>query len=114
MAYGTRVRFEELREAGFAAIGAGYTAVGAATSDHTRLVAFYNSTDADVYISLNGATPHLRIASGSGQVLDLTTNKVRDDGLFVDQGTVFYQKRVAGAPTTGTLWIQVMYADGGV
>ena len=114
MAFGTRVRFEELREAGFAAILAGYTAVGGATSDHTRLIAFYNSTDADIYISFNGVTNHLRIASGSGQVLDLTTNKVRDDGLFIDKGTVLYAKRAAGAPTSGTLWIQVMYADGGV
>lgn len=114
MAFGTRVRFEEIREAAFGAIGAAYLAVGGATSDHTRLVSFFNSTDADVYISLNGATNHLRIAAGSGQILDLTTNKVKDDGLFIDEGTIFYQKRVGAAPTTGSLWIQVMYADGGV
>jgi hypothetical protein len=114
MAYGTRVRFEELREAAFGVIGAAYAAVGGSTSDHTRLVSFFNSTDTDVYISLNGATNHLRIAAGSGQVLDLTTNKVRDDGLFIDEGTFFYAKRAAGAPSSGSLWIQVMYADGGV
>jgi len=114
MAFGTRVRFEELREVAFGGIGAAYAAVGGSTSDHTRLVAFYNATDKDVYISLNGVTNHLRIASGSGQVLDLTANKVRDDGLFVDLGTVFYVKRASGAPTSGTLWIQVMYANGGV
>jgi len=114
MAYGTRVRFEELRLAAFGAIGAAYAAIGGATSDHTRLVSIFNSTDADIDISLNGVTTHMRIAAGSGQVLDLTTNKVRDDGLFIDQGTIFYQKRSAGAPSTGNLWIQVMYADGGV
>ena len=43
MAYGTRVRFEELREAAFGAIAAGYTAVGGATSDHTRLFSIFNS-----------------------------------------------------------------------
>lgn len=114
MAYGTRVRFEELRELPFGSIVAGYTAVGGATNDHTRLVTFNNTTDTDLYVSTNGVTNHLRIASGSGKVLDLTTNKVRDDGLFVDQGTVFYAKRASGAPSTGLIWIEVMYADGGV
>lgn len=114
MAYGTRVRFEELRELAFGGIGVNYAAVGGATNDHTRLVAMYNTTDTDLYLSLNGATNHLRLASGSGKVFDLTTNKVRDDGLFVDQGTVFYVKRASGAPSTGEIWIEVMYADGGV
>lgn len=114
MAFGTRVRFEAVREAAFGAIAAGYTALGLATTDHTRLVSFFNATDADVYISLDGVNNHLRIATGSGQVLDLTANKVRDDGLFIDEGTIFYQKRVAAAPTTGSVWVQVMYADGGV
>lgn len=114
MAYGTRVRFEELREAAFGAIAAGYTAVGGATSDHTRLFSIFNSTDTDVYISLNGVTNHIRVASGSGQIFDLTTNKVRDDGLFVDEGTIFYVKRAAGAPSKGLVWIEVLYADGGV
>ncbi len=114
MAYGTRVRFEELRESAFGAIGAAYSAVGGATSDHTRLSAIFNSTDTDVYISLNGVTNHLRIASGSGQIFDLTSNKVRDDGLFIDQGTTFYVKRAAGAPSTGLVWIEVLYADGGI
>ena len=114
MAYGTRVRFEEIREAAFGVIGAAYSAIGGATGDHSRLASIFNSTDADVYISLNGVTNQLRIASGSGQIFDLTANKVRDDGLFIDQGTTFYLKRAAGAPSTGLVWIEVMYADGGV
>ena len=114
MAFGTRVRFEELRELAFGGIGAAYVAVGGATNDHTRLVTFNNTTDTDLYISTNGVTNHLRVASRSGKVFDLTTNKVRDDGYFVDKGTVFYVKRTAGAPSSGLLWIEVMYADGGV
>ena len=114
MAYGTRVRFEAIREAAFGTIGAAYSAVGSATGDHTRLAAIFNSTDADVYIPLDGVTNHLRIASGSGQIFDLTTNKVRDDGLFIAQGTTFYVKRAAGAPSSGLVWIEVLYADGGV
>lgn len=114
MAYGTRVRFEALRELAFGGIGAAYAAVGGATGDHTRLATFNNTTDTDLYISMDGVTNHLRVASGSGKVFDLTTNKVQDDGLFVSQGTTFYVKRTAGAPSTGLIWIEVMYADGGV
>lgn len=116
MAFGRRVRFEPLREVGFAGIGALYAALGAATTDYTRIISIFNSTNQDAYISLNGGvTNHLRIASGTGQVFDLTTNKVRDDGFFIPKGTVFYQKYCGAiAPTTGNLWIQVAYADGGV
>ena len=114
MAYGTRVSFETLRTSAFGAIGAAYSAVGTATSDHVRLVSFFNSTDIDVIISLDGVNDHIRLASGSGQVFDLTTNRVRDDGFFIPVGTTFYAKRAAGAPSSGNVWIQVMVASGGV
>lgn len=114
MSYGRRVSFEAVREAAFGAIGVNYAAIGSVTTDYTRIVSFFNSTDADVYISLDGVTNHLRIASGTGQVIDLTANKVRDDGLFIKLGTQFYQKRAGGAPTTGNVWIQTVSAAGGV
>jgi len=114
MAYGIRVDFEAVRELAFGGIGANYAAVGTATLDYTRLLGVYNSTNEDVYISLDGVTNHMRIAAGTGQIYDLTANKVRDDGLFIKKGTVFYAKRVAGAPASGAVWIQVMAAAGGV
>lgn len=114
MAYGTRVNFEPIREAAFGAIGATYSAVGSATTDFTRLVSINNGTDAQVYISLDGVHNHLRLAANSFKLLDLTANKVQDDGLFISNGTVFYVKQVSGAPTTGTLWIETLYAVGGV
>lgn len=114
MAYGTRVQFEAVREVAFGSITASYTALGTATLDHTRLFNIVNTTDVDIYISLNGTTNHLRIAANSFLLLDLTANKVQDDGLFVDVGTIFYIKRAAGAPSQGNVWIDVMYAGGGV
>lgn len=114
MAYGTRVFFEPIREVAFGGIGAAYTAVGTGTTDYTRLFLVNNSTDKDVYISLDGTTNHLRVNAGSGQIYDLTANKVQDDGFFVKKTTVFYVKRTAmGAPTSGSVWIQVLAAEGG-
>lgn len=114
MAFGTRARFEAIKEAGFANILAAYSAVGTATTDHTRLITLHNTTDVEVYVSLDGSTNHLRMPSGEARVLDLTTNRVKDDGLFIAEGTTFWVKRVAGAPGSGSFWVEVMYADGGV
>jgi len=113
MAYGRVAKFEPIREAAFGAIGAGYSAVGTLTTDYTRIITFTNETDVDVYISFDGVTNHLRVVSGSSKVFDITTNKVRDDGLFIPKGTIFYVKRVAGAPSAGVVSIEVMYAAGG-
>ena len=111
MAYGRRVQFEAVREAAFGGIGAAYAALGAALTDNARLIGFTNTTDAEVYISFDlGVTNHLRIAAGSFKLYDLTTNKVRDDGYFLPTGTVISQVRVAGAPTSGALWAEVITA----
>lgn len=114
MAFGTKVRFEPLREVAFGSIGASYAAIGSGTTDHSRLFSINNGTNADVYISLDGTTNHLRVAANSFQLFDFSSNKVRDDGFFVEISTVFYAKRVSGAPTSGTLWVEVAYASGGV
>ncbi len=113
MAYGTKVAFEPIREVAFGGIGAAYAAVGTATVDYTRVITLNNSTDAEVYISFDGVNDHLRLAVNSFKLIDLTTNTVRDDGFFIAKETLIYAKRVAGAPTTGSLWIEVLYGAGG-
>lgn len=114
MAYGTRAAFEPIREVAFGSIGATYAAIGTALTDHARLVRIVNSANAEVYVSIDGVTDHIRMAANSFFLIDFSSNKVRDDGLFLPLGTVFYQKRVSGAPSSGSLWIEVMYAQGGV
>jgi len=113
MSYGKRVAFEEIREVAFGSIGAAYAAVGSATSDMARLVGITNTTDVEVYISFDGTTNHLRLASGSFKLFDLTANEI-DKGLLLKKATTFYAKRVSGAPTEGSVWIEVMFAEGGV
>lgn len=111
MAYGRRVRFEAVREVAFGGIGAAYAALGAALTDNARIIALTNTTDAEVYISFDGVTNHLRLAAGSFKLLDLTTNKVRDDGYFLPTGTQIFQMRVAGAPTSGAFWAEIITAS---
>jgi hypothetical protein len=114
MAFGTRAQFDAVRELAFGSITTSYAAVGAALTDHARLVVITNSSDAEVYVSLDGTTNNLRLAANSFKLFDFSTNKIRDDGLFVTMGTVFYAKRVSGAPSTGAVWIEVVSATGGV
>ena len=113
MAFGTRVQFEALRSVAFGSITNSYTAVGAATTDHTRWVCLSNGTNADMFISLDGSTDHLRIPANGFKLIDIVTNKVTEDGYFIDVGTIFYIK-YASVPTSGTFWIEVMFAAGGV
>lgn len=114
MAYGTRAQFDTVREVAFGSIGAAYGAVGSALTDHARILRFVNQTDAQVYISLDGSSDQIRMAANSFFIVDCATNRIRDDGLFVPVGTIFYAKRAAGAPTSGSLWIEVVSGAGGV
>ena len=115
MAYGKRLAFETIREAAFGAIGANFAAIGPVTVDNTRIFTVFNTTDVDVYISIDGVNPHLRCPAGVHRVLDVTTNAVSQEGLFLSLETQFYQKQTSmGAPSSGSIWIEVGYAAGGV
>lgn len=113
MAYGTRAAFEALREVAFGAITANYAAIGTAITDHARMVRIVNTMDTEMYISIDGVVDHIRMAAGSFFIIDFSSNKVRDDGLFLPIGTIFYVKQVT-APASGNLWVEVLYAQGGV
>ena len=113
MAYGKRVAFEPIREIAFGSITGTYQAVGTGLADNARLIRIVNQMDTQMYISIDGTTDHIRLPAGGFLLLDLSANKIRDDGLFLAVGTIFYVKQVS-APSTGSLWIEVLYAEGGV
>jgi len=113
MAYGTRVTFEPLRTAAFGAITGSYSAVGGPLLDHARLINFSNTVNQSILISIDGVTDQLFLAPDSFEILDLTANKVRDDGLFLARGTILYARYPGSAGTSGTLYIGVMQSAGG-
>ncbi|MCE5319435.1 MAG: hypothetical protein LLG04_18975 [Parachlamydia sp.] len=114
MAFGTRLRWEELRSLAFGGIGAAFAVIGGPTLHHTRMLQFFNSTDKEVLISDDGITTEISLPSNTGLIIDCTANKVRDDGLFVHRETQFWVKQgSAGAPGSGKVTLSVMYADGG-
>lgn len=114
MAYGIRAQFDAVREVAFGGISGTYAAIGTALTDHARIIRIANSTNAEIYVSLDGTTNNFRLAINSFALFDFSTNKIRDDGLFVAVGTQFYVKQVSGAPTSGSVWVESIFATGGV
>lgn len=114
MSYGTRAAWEPLRLVAAGSVTASYAALGTALADYVRELTFKNNTDNTVLVSFDGTNDHLRFPANSAEAVDLTANKVRDDGLFVPKGTQIYVKHTGSAPTTGNFWVQLLYAQGGV
>lgn len=113
MPYGRIVTFAPLRSLAFGSIGANYAAIGGSTNDQTRLFTVTNMTDQDVLVSLNGIDDNLYVPTGVAKVFDLCSNRVQDDGFFLRKETTFYVKHAGVAPTTGSVYLEIVYADGG-
>lgn len=113
MTYGTRAVFNEIRSINFDSINGSYNVVGSALTDHARIVTFTNLTDAPMLFSLNGVDDQIVVNTDDYKTFNLSTNKIRDDGLFLPVGTFFYVKEVASAPTSGKVYIEVISAQGG-
>jgi len=110
MAYPKRVRLEAIRTLAFGAIGAGYTAIGASTTQQSRVVKLDNATNVAVFFSIDGLLDQIWLPSGGFFLLDLTANKVREDGFFIEEGTFFYVRAVGALPTSGGVYITTVYA----
>ncbi len=113
MAYGTKVAFEPVRELAFGDIGAVYVSL-TPTTDHTRILRLVSTLNADIYISVDGINNVIRLAANSFVLYDFSTNKIRDDGLFLAEGTIIRVKLVSAAATSGSFWCEIVYGAGGV
>lgn len=106
-ARGIKAYPEPIREVAFGSITASYATFGTPLVMYGRLLFFTNSTNADVYLSLDGVTNHFRLYAGSYKTLDIATNKVTDCEWYIGEGTQFYIKYVS-APTSGQVSIEVL------
>ena len=109
--FSTRMRVEAARSLAFGSIAAGYTAVGTPFTHPISIVYFFNSTNESVWISFDGSVDHVPLAAGSFFLLDVTTNKANQIGLFIEIGTQIYTKQLSGAPTSGSVYVSSFYAQ---
>lgn len=109
MALGRNLRVEAVRSLAFGSIVSSYAAVGTPATRADAILQFQNLTDADVMVSFDGVVDHFPLAAGAYFVLDVCTNKVTPDGMYLSIGTQFYVKYLTGAPSSGAFYISLYY-----
>lgn len=108
MAYPKEASFETLRTIAFGAIGAGYTAVGAAFTAPVRLIGITNLTNQNLLFSLNGVTDQVMIPAGAGKVFDISTNRSNQENLFFRENQFAYIRHAGAAPASGSCYIETV------
>jgi hypothetical protein len=104
-----RLQFEPIRSLAFGSIGATYMGVGTSLANPARQIYITNTTDATLMFSFDGVDDHFALPSNGFLLLDITSNKTRNEGFFLAEGDRLYVKEV-GTPTLGTVYFSVMYA----
>lgn len=100
---GARLKPEPIREVAFGSLTASYVQLGAAITAPLRIVIMTNTTDADVYVSMNGTDNQFRVVAGTFKLLDLKCNDA-----FFGKDEVFKVKYKT-APTSGDFFIEAMF-----
>lgn len=116
MSLSTVFAAEEMRELGFAAIGAGFLPLVSASSptgsmDHPiNMIYVLNKTDKMLFFSLNGIKTNFPLISGGYIFIDCTANKSNTAGLFYPAEKKIYVKQSPdGAPASGSVYASVFY-----
>lgn len=108
------VRADSLRSKAAGSITGSYTTLGAVITHNWRVFKITNNTDGDMFISFDGTTDNLFVAMSSFTLYDLSTNAPplsEIDNLVLGINTQFYV-RYSSAPTTGSIYIEGLYARG--
>lgn len=108
MAYPKKAAFETLRTVAFGAIGAGFTAVGAAFAGPLRLISITNLTNEDLIFSDDGVNDKIILPAGSGKVFDITSNRTNQENLLLPEGKFAYIRHAGVAPTSGSCYIETI------
>lgn len=108
----TRAMVDVIRTVAHGSITGSYAAVGAPLAFQARIICFTNTTDKDMFFSMDGSTDQLIVPAGSFKLFDVTTNHrpVNQDDFCFANGTQWYVKYSA-APTSGSVYIEVVYAQ---
>lgn len=107
-----KAQLEPLRSLAFGSISGTYATVGTPFANPCRLICFQNNTEGDMLFSRDGSTDELFIAAGSFKLFDISTNHrpANQDDFVFETGTQWYVKQDT-APTSGSVYIEVMYAE---
>jgi hypothetical protein len=108
-----RVKFENIRSLAFGSITTSYVAVGDQVDNPVRMIAIDNLSNANLLVSFDGVNDHTVVPAISGRVFDYASNRVGpEDRLEQPVNTQVYVKREGGAPSSGSVYVTVMFASG--
>jgi hypothetical protein len=103
---------DAIRSTPFGSITGSYLAIGTPFAFQARIICFTNTTNEDVFLSMDGVTDQVLVPAGSFKLFDITTNHkpVNQDDFVFAIGTQWYVK-YAAAPNVGAVYIEVVYAQ---
>lgn len=108
----TRVKYEAIRQAGFATLSAAYAAVGTPFTNPIRSVKIVNTTNADIFVSYDGVTDQDIIPTGSFALYDYCSNLAMPAGrLEQPLGTQVWAREVSADATSGSVYVIAMYGS---
>ena len=109
MSYGP-VRYAPMLSIAAGSITGSYATLGTVT-ESGRIVAFINDTDAGVLLSFNASSDNIYLAAGSSQIWDFQGNATDGQNNFaLSINTVISIKYPSGAPSTGSVYVEIVYA----
>lgn len=104
-------RVDAVRSLGFASISGSYATVGTALSHPAKILRFVNYTNGDMYFSFDGTTDNLFLPSNSFVLFDFTANSDSDGDFRISNRTQLYVRQ-SSAPTSGAVYIEMIYGQG--
>lgn len=111
MALGRVYKYEDQRSLAFGSIGVAYSSIGTAAEHPIVTYELYNLTDVDLQFSLNGVTDNFPLPANGNKIVDVSSNQDGDKDSTMPLGTLFYVKRLGGAPTQGSVYISIAYRE---
>ena len=112
-ALSVRMYPEVLRTLAFGSISGTYIGIGTPLENPSLQIVIQNWTDQPVMLSWDGINDHFPLASGCAWDSDNTTNRAREQGLYIPQGQRFYVSLIGvTAPTSGAIYLTTFYGQG--
>lgn len=108
MSYRAKLAVEPVLSIANGTITGSYRAIGS-FSYPSQIIWFQNLTDASMMLSFDGVNDAFPLVTNGFLVLDVTSNETGSDGYFVNVGQVFWIKQLAGAASTGSVYITSFY-----
>lgn len=111
-AYALLIQWENLRSLAYGSMAGTYTGIGTPLANPARLIALYNSTDQDLFLSTDGINDKIVIPSRSQRLYDIASNKSVQGGcLFLAAGQRMYVRYPGSAPTLGSIYFEATFGS---